>query len=169
MLEKYLKSPTYIRNIVFGVEDSLVSTVGLLSGVAVAGVPNRTIILTGVVLIFVEAFSMGIGSLLSEHSVEQLEQKGEAEIHKSFGGAGAMFFSYFVAGFVPLLPYLLADGTKAFWFSIGASLTGLFLLGYLSARVLNINAVKHGLKMLFFGGLAVILGVLVGSLVDKYK
>jgi VIT1/CCC1 family predicted Fe2+/Mn2+ transporter len=50
----------YLRNFIFGVEDSLVSTVGLLSGVAVAGVASRTILLTGVVLIFVEAFSMAV-------------------------------------------------------------------------------------------------------------
>src|SRR3989338_4103836 len=45
----------YIRNLIFGVEDSLVSTVDLLSGVAAAGVPRSVIFLTGVVLIFVEA------------------------------------------------------------------------------------------------------------------
>ena len=52
----------YFRNFIFGVEDSLVSTVGLLSGVAIAGVPSRTILLTGVVLILVEAFSMAAGA-----------------------------------------------------------------------------------------------------------
>ncbi len=61
----------YLRNFVFGVEDSLVSTVGLLSGVAAAGVETKTIVLTGVVLIIVEALSMAVGSYLSEYSVEE--------------------------------------------------------------------------------------------------
>jgi VIT1/CCC1 family predicted Fe2+/Mn2+ transporter len=108
-LVKYLSSPTYVRNIIFGVEDSLVSTVGLLSGIAVAKVTNRTIVLTGLVLIFVEGFSMGVGSLLSEHSVEQLELKGEAKLETSAGGAVAMFLSYFAAGFIPLAPYVFSD------------------------------------------------------------
>ena len=60
----------YMRNLIFGAEDSLVSTVGLLSGIAIGGVPKSAIILTGIVLIFVEAFSMGVGSYLSEYSVE---------------------------------------------------------------------------------------------------
>ena len=55
---------SYYRNFVFGVEDSLVSTVGLLSGISIAGVTNKTIIMTGVILIFVEAVSMGAGSFL---------------------------------------------------------------------------------------------------------
>ena len=59
---KKLKTALYLRNFIFGVEDSLVSTVGLLSGVAVANVDQATIFLTGMVLIFVEAFSMGVGS-----------------------------------------------------------------------------------------------------------
>ncbi|MEK7618409.1 MAG: VIT1/CCC1 transporter family protein [Patescibacteria group bacterium] len=169
LINKYLESPTYIRNIVFGVEDSLVSTVGLLSGIAVAGVSNRNIVLTGIVLIFVEGFSMGVGSLLSQHSVEQLEQKGEAEIKTSAGGAIAMFLSYFIAGFIPLLPYVFSSGQGAFWASIIASLAGLFLLGCFSAKLLKINTLRHGAKMLFFGGLAVILGVVVGSVVERYK
>ena len=53
---KWVKA-LYIRNFVFGVEDSLASTVGLLSGIATAGVNASTIVVTGAVLIFVEAFS----------------------------------------------------------------------------------------------------------------
>jgi len=64
----------YVRNFVFGVEDSLVSTVGLLSGIASAGASTATIFLTGTVLIFVEAFSMAVGSYLSEESVEEYEK-----------------------------------------------------------------------------------------------
>ena len=51
-------SAVYIRNFIFGVEDSLVSTAGLLSGIAATGMSRPAILLTGIVLIFVEAFSM---------------------------------------------------------------------------------------------------------------
>ena len=54
----------YFSSFIFGVEDSLVSTVGLLSGVAVAGVTRTDIFITGIILIFVEAFSMGVGNFL---------------------------------------------------------------------------------------------------------
>ena len=42
-IEKYA---LYAKNFIFGVEDSLVSTVGLLSGIAIAGVPRGTIFLS---------------------------------------------------------------------------------------------------------------------------
>ena len=70
-LPNKLSSVSYFRNFIFGVEDSLVSTVGLLSGIAIADVPGHTIFLTGVVLIFVEAFSMAAGTFLSEYSAEE--------------------------------------------------------------------------------------------------
>lgn len=80
MSEDNKKYSLIIRNFVFGVEDSLVSTVGLLAGIAFAGVEAKTVVLTGAVLIFVEAFSMGVGSLLSEQSVEQYEEKKEVSL-----------------------------------------------------------------------------------------
>ena len=39
-------SSIYLRSFIFGFEDSLVSTVGLLSGIAFAGITAREIILT---------------------------------------------------------------------------------------------------------------------------
>jgi hypothetical protein len=42
-------SDLYVRNIVFGISDSLVSTVGLLSGIDVSGTSRQIIILTGIV------------------------------------------------------------------------------------------------------------------------
>ena len=52
----------FVRNFIFGVEDSLVSTLGFLAGIAVAGIATRELVTSGIVLILVEAFSMGVGS-----------------------------------------------------------------------------------------------------------
>ena len=52
----------YIRNITFGVTDSLVSTVRLLSGIDISGTTSRVIIMTGIIYAFVEAFSMAVGT-----------------------------------------------------------------------------------------------------------
>jgi len=63
-----------IREIVFGLEDALVSTLGAVTGVA-AGTGNvRIVLLTGIVLIFVEALSMSAGSYLSSKSAKQTAQ-----------------------------------------------------------------------------------------------
>lgn len=61
-----------IREIVFGLEDSLVSTLGVLTGIAVGTGNTYVVILSGVVLIFVEGLSMSAGSFLSSKSAEQV-------------------------------------------------------------------------------------------------
>jgi len=155
---------SYIRNFVFGVEDSLVSTVGLLSGIAVAGIMPETIVLAGVVLIAVEAFSMGAGSLLSEHSAQQIALQKEVPIRGSFKSALIMFLSYLLAGFIPLAPYLFLEVSYAFWTSIGVSLFALLILGALSGKIAGIRPLRPALQMLFIGGAAIGLGVLVGVL-----
>ena len=93
----FKKAPfvSYFRNFIFGVEDSLVSTVGLLSGVAIAGVAKETIFLTGIVLIFVEAFSMAAGSFLSESTAEEYESGSNKVERSSFISGAVMFFSYY--------------------------------------------------------------------------
>ncbi|MEK7612918.1 MAG: VIT1/CCC1 transporter family protein [Patescibacteria group bacterium] len=155
-------NPIYFRNFVFGVEDSLVSTVGLLSGIAIAGVEERTIFLTGVVLILVEAFSMAAGSFLSETSAQEYAQQIEdSGSHPLFGGV-VMFFSYFVAGFIPLFPYILYEPTAAFQLSIIYSLAALFLLGMLSGALARTRLMKNALRMLVIGGVAIGAGVLAG-------
>jgi VIT1/CCC1 family predicted Fe2+/Mn2+ transporter len=156
----------YVRNIIFGVEDSLVSTVGLLSGVAASGLSRNIILLTGVVLIFVEAFSMGVGSLLSEHSVEEYEQQGDVPLKKPLGGAVAMLISYLIAGLIPLLPYVFMETPVAIFFSIALSLLSLFMLGALSAAYFRARVLRLGVEMLVLGGVAIGLGVMIGKIFD---
>lgn len=57
-----------VEEVVFGVEDSLVSTVGALTGIAVGTQSAYVVILSGIVLIFAEATSMTAGSYLSSKS-----------------------------------------------------------------------------------------------------
>lgn len=152
----------YLRSFVFGIEDSLASTVGLLSGIAIAGMPKETIILTGIVLIFVEAFSMSVGDFLSEYSAESYIKQAEVPSKRSVIAAIIMFFSYFISGFIPLLPYIVFPSEFAVWISIGLSLLALFFLGVIGAKVANINVLRSGLRMLLIGGAAIIVGVFVG-------
>jgi len=155
----------YIKNFIFGVEDSLVSTVGLLSGVAAAGLPKKDIFVAGIVLIFVEAFSMGVGSYLSEDFAEDLASH-KPRNNSTFFASVIMLLSYFVAGFIPLAPYLFFPTSTAIYISISFSIFSLFLLGYLGGKKFNISPLKHGLKMMFIGGAAILIGTLIGSLFD---
>ncbi len=154
---------SYFRNFIFGVEDSLVSTVGLLSGVAIAGLPKESIFLTGIILIFVEAISMSAGSFLSESSAEEYESHASTTSKRSYFAAAVMFVSYFISGFIPLAPYVFFAGAVAFWVSIGVSIAALLLLGIIGAKISRVSVVKNAIRMVFIGGLAIAVGALVGS------
>ncbi|OGZ41626.1 MAG: hypothetical protein A3C80_00280 [Candidatus Ryanbacteria bacterium RIFCSPHIGHO2_02_FULL_45_43] len=157
----------YVRNFIFGVEDSLVSTVGLLSGIAIAGVAQHIILLTGLILIFVEAFSMGVGSLLSEHSAEKYLKGREVSFARALPASAVMFISYFLSGFIPLFPYLVLDVSTAFPTSIAVSLFALFLLGLAGGKFLHVNVLRSSFEMLIIGGVAVIIGAVVRNLVPN--
>ncbi len=152
----------FFRNFVFGVEDSLVSTVGLLSGVAAAGTSAWTTFTTGVILIFVEAFSMAIGSYLSENSAQEFVEHRQEPLGQSVPNSLIMFFSYFISGFVPLFPYLFFDASRALPISVGASLIALLALGFGSARLSKTSVWKGVLRMMLLGGTAIALGISVG-------
>ena len=157
----------YIRNFVFGVEDSLVSTVGLVSGIAVTGMSRQNIVLTGIVLVFVEAFSMGVGSLLSQNSVQEFEGKKAEPLRSAFGGSIIMFISYLLSGFLVVLPYALTVSEAALPWSIIISLVGLFSLGAVSGKFSNTSPLKKGATMSLLGGFAIAIGMIVGILVKQ--
>lgn len=155
---------SYLQNFIFGVEDALVSTVGLLSGVAIAGIDKSSIFITGIVLIFVEAFSMAVGSFLSETSVERYLSQDDKPDRYPLVGSVIMFFSYFVAGFIPLFPYLIWDIKAAFAISVGLSIIALFILGLVSGTITKEKVFKSAIRMAVIGTAAIVLGVIVGKL-----
>lgn len=155
----------YLRNIVFGIADSLVSTVGLLAGIDVGGTSRGAIVLTGVVYAFVEAFSMAVGSFLSEQSAEEYEVRREVSDGGPFAAGTAMFFSFLVASFIPIVPYLLFGTAEALWFSIIFSIVALFVVGIVSAKIVKVNILKHGIQMALLGSAAIVIGVIVGKFV----
>jgi len=159
----------YLRNFVFGVEDSLVSTVGLLSGIAISGASKESLFLTGMILICVEAFSMAAGSFLSEHSAEEYMAAGKLKHDRSLVAGVVMFFSYLISGLIPLLPYLFYPVDSGFWISITASLVALFILGLIDGRITKVPMWRSALTVMFVGGAAVALGVVVGSVLERFQ
>lgn len=167
-MDQQPKNTDLVRSFVFGVEDSLVSTVGLISGVAVGGLSRSNLLLTGMVLIFVEAFSMGVGDLLSDNSAKEYGRSGEVSLSRSFLGALVMFGSYLLSGFLVLVPYLFLEGNaEAMMVSIAVSALALFGLGVASARMSRTSVLRKGLTMMLVGGSAIAIGMLVASLVGR--
>jgi VIT1/CCC1 family predicted Fe2+/Mn2+ transporter len=77
-----IESRARIREFVFGIQDGLISTVGLLAGVQGATENNTVVIITGVTAMFSGAISMATGSYLSSNAQKEIFDKElrEAEI-----------------------------------------------------------------------------------------
>lgn len=149
----------YVRSSFFGIEDSLVSTTGLIAGVAVGSHDTKFVILAGLVGIAVEAVSMGAGEFLSEETEHDMDKNDKAS--PLIGGL-IMLVSYFLAGLIPLLPIIFLDPSISLQVSIAAALIGLFVLGLAKGKLTGKDMLKSALKVLVVGGIAAGIGIAVG-------
>jgi len=153
----------YLRTIIFGINDSLVSTVGFLAGISVAGVPRATIVLTGIIYALVEAFSMAMGDFLSEESAEEYISKSNVNDRPSVIAAVLMFISCVLASLIPLVPYIIFTSGTALIVSICLSVLSLFIVGMIGARFSRLPMLWRGIRMAFLGGAAIAMGVAIGT------
>lgn len=74
-----------VRQLVFGVEDGIVSTTGAVLGIAAGSMNSKIVLLSGIVIVVVEALSMAAGEYLSSKSHREMlarkirEEKEEIE------------------------------------------------------------------------------------------
>jgi len=164
-----------IREIVFGLEDSLVSTMGTLTGIAIGTHSTFVVILSGLVLLATEGTSMAAGSYLSSKSALETEQNLHSGGHvtvaqkiKSVHAAAVMGISYFFGGFVPLAPYFFLSTTPAVFLSIFLTTVSLFLVGVWSSRFTKRPALRSGFEMLVISCIAALIGYVIARVVSQY-
>jgi len=91
----------YIEQLVFGFQDALVSTLGAITGIAGGSHDNFVVVLAGMVIIFVESLSMGVGAFLSSKSenevVNAIAEKEKKLIASNLEGEKAEIREYLKA------------------------------------------------------------------------
>ena len=153
----------YLRSGLFGLQDGLVSTTGVVAGIS-AGVSDKTIIiLAALVAVSVEASSMAAGQYTSEKAVHQMDKTGK-HTDNLLLGALIMFFAYFLAGLVPIVPTIIFNQPEATTISIIAALIGLFIVGYIKGKIVEHHALRSAIELLVIGGVATVIGLIVGIL-----
>ena len=80
--KQLIESRARIREFVFGIQDGLISTVGLLAGIQGATENNVVVIVTGLTAMFSGAISMAAGSYLSTKAQKEIFDKEIAEAEK---------------------------------------------------------------------------------------
>ncbi len=151
----------YLRSTVFGFQDALVSTTGVIVGVAIGTQDKGVVLLAGVATIMVEALSMAAGQYMSEKTVQQMN-KTKKHTDNLLVGALIMYGSYFLGGLVPLAPIILFPLPQAAYASIIFSLLGLLVLGIIKAKIVKESATRSAIEILILGGAATAVGLLVG-------
>jgi vacuolar iron transporter family protein len=174
-----LKKNIPVREVIFGLEDGAVSTLGILVGVA-AGTNNRFfVILSGLVVIFVESLSMAAGTYLSNKSELEIQAARSRPsllrkilFHNSpkkpstspIKESGYMGLSYIIGGFVSLVSFFFLPPSLAVISAVLLSLTFLFLVGFLKGRISQTSSFKSGLEMMTVSALASFVGFVIGKL-----
>jgi vacuolar iron transporter family protein len=158
-----------VRAGVFGVQDGIVSTFGLVMGVAGAQVSPETVLIAGIAGAFSGAVSMGAGEYVSvKVQRELLEARGVGRVGggnvRPLRAATANSGLFVLGAAFPLLPFVVLVGAPAVLVSTALSVTALFATGALLTRLTHRSPLTSGLRMLVIGGGAGVLGYLVGSL-----
>ena len=163
-----LDSANTIRAGVFGVQDGIVSTFGLVMGVAGAQVSPEAVLIAGIAGAFSGAVSMGAGEYVSvkvQHELLAVQDGTASDDNVRPHRAAAANSGLFVLGAAfPLLPFLLMVGLPAVVTSTALSAVALFATGALLTRLTRVSPIVSGARMLVIGGGAGLLGYLVGSL-----
>ena len=155
----------YIRELIYGANDGIVTTFAVVAGVSGGGLPLRVVLIIGAANLFADGLSMAAGNFLSIRAHESvLEAEGAAQ-EEAFPGrhAFATFLAFVAAGAVPLLPFALPEHevVNRFASSIALTLLALFLVGASRALIANVRWWRAGAEMLALGG--VVAGVAYGS------
>lgn len=153
----------YLRSLMFGFQDGLVSTTGVVIGIS-TGIENKAVIvLASFVAVTVEASSMAAGQYSSEKAVHQMAKPG-THSDSLIVGALIMFFSYLMAGMIPILPTVLFDQPLARYLAIIFAFLGLFTIGFVRGEIVKQQPIRSAFELLAIGGTATIVGVLVGNI-----
>lgn len=144
----------YIRDVVFGANDGVITSFAVVAGVTGGALSTRAILIIGIANLLADGLSMGVGNYLSIRSHESAlaaQNRPEEETFPARHGL-ATFAAFVLAGAVPLLPYGVpaADGGR-FSLSVLFTLIALFGIGASRALVTVDRWWTSGLEMLLLG------------------
>lgn len=158
----------YIRDLVYGATDGVITTFAVVAGVTGGTLSARTVLILGVANLLADGLSMGVSSYLAIRSEERVhEANGETfpdsrPVRHGF----ATFAAFVVAGAVPLVPYLLPRPSFGrFIASSALALIVLFVVGAARSKVGAGRWWANGLEMLSLGVVVGIAAYVVGAMV----
>jgi vacuolar iron transporter family protein len=154
----------YIRDLVYGANDGIITTFAVVSGVAGGQLSQLAVLVVGAANLAADGVSMGVGNFLAIRADERArEADGLPELERHPWKHGlATLLAFVVAGAIPLVPYVLpSSANDPLRVSTAATFGTLFLLGALRAFITRDRWWMTGLENLALG--AVVAGAAYGA------
>jgi VIT1/CCC1 family predicted Fe2+/Mn2+ transporter len=144
----------YLKDIVYGANDGIVTTLVVIASVTGASLPPATVLVLGIANLIADGFSMGTSNVLSVRSTLTAESRPSL-VTASRNGI-ATFIAFVLAGLVPLATYMLSLGSDAIRFPAACLLAAVALFAVGACRSLFSDRpwLVAGLEMLVLGTIA---------------
>ncbi|KAH6565852.1 hypothetical protein BASA62_007031 [Batrachochytrium salamandrivorans] len=176
-----------VQDVIIGLSDGLTVPFALAAGLAALD-NSKLVVLAGLAEIAAGAISMGLafwglsqgcstpsrGALPQRSTLLDFIMKFDLVLEKpskwrALMSALTIGSSYFVAGLIPLIPYMLIGSAKsALRVSIGVTLSALFFFGLFKAMAISSKKPLYSaVHMVVIGGLAALVAYAVASLVPS--
>lgn len=153
----------YLRSLMFGLQDGIVSTTGVVVGISTGINDKAIIVLVAIVTVMVEASSMAAGQYSSEKAVHQMD-KEEKHTDNLYIGALIMFLAYLLGGAFSIIPTLIFNQPIARTLAIVSAFLGLFIIGYIKGHLVEHKPLRSAIELFIIGSIATAIGVVVGYL-----
>jgi len=173
----HVKLPTiskFMKDIVFGANDGIVTTFAVVSGFNGASLNSTdamalsvsVVLLFGLANLFSDGVAMGLGNYLSYSTdLGTIEHVTKKDRKTPFLSALMIFLAFMLFGFVPLIPYVfnIGDNQTKFLLAIIFSTIALLILGIFRWRLTFDNFRKSVGEILLLGGTAALVAYIVGT------
>lgn len=153
----------YLRSLMFGLQDGIVSTTGVVIGISTGISDKAIIVMAALVAVAVEASSMAAGQYSSEKAVHQMDRTGK-HTDSLYIGALIMFISYLMGGAFSIVPILAFEQPVAKIIAVASAFSGLFIIGYLKGFLVDHKPLRSAIELFIIGAIATTIGIIVGYL-----
>ena len=161
MLEKY------VRSIVYGGVDGIITIFSLISGVTGAKLNTKIIIILGVSTLLADAVSMGVSDYLSIKANKKKNKDKDLDETKS---SIITFVSFVICGLIPLITFitlLKMNQKNIFIKSLFATIIALFILGSYQSKITKEDPIILGMTTSLHGLIASLISFSIGRLFDS--
>jgi VIT1/CCC1 family predicted Fe2+/Mn2+ transporter len=158
----------YIRELVYGANDGIITTFAVVAGVAGGGLPLSAVLIVGAANLLADGLSMGVGNYLAIRAHESVlaSQALPEQEARPFRHGAVTFAAFAAAGLIPLLPYTIpALPLNRFAASTVLTMVALFTVGALRSIISNATWWHAGLEMFALGAIVAAVAFSSGSIV----